>query len=220
MRAGFEFQALRAGQVSVAVDAGGRAHARRSVRAADGSLVWENLDCAGMPASAAIAAVSVLRADGSEPQLRTRAFASDRQLLQLIAHRASILALAGADDVHLIAKQAIDDVRAAVAGHSIAFALERLPRLGLDVGYSADRHALQLAINLAEFSGRASLLDHLIIEPCARAGAAHARTWLKAFATPRMLNDLSELAAVDVLARQLLSYQCQNNDRAQRTEAS
>jgi hypothetical protein len=167
----------------------------------------------------AIGAVTAFRSHAGGRSLRSRAFASERQLAQLVAHRASILALAGGQDATLLAKQAIDDVRGAVCGTSIAFALERLPRLGLDIGNSCDRHALQLVINLAESNGRAYLLDHLVIAPQAHAGIRHARNWLRDFATPQMLNELSELARVDVLARQLISYQRRHSGCALRNEA-
>jgi hypothetical protein len=205
--------------VSVALDVDGLAHALRSVRTAGGALTWANLERDSLPASAAIAGAAAIGSNVDGLALRSRAFASERQLAQLVAHRTSILALTGGHDLAQLAKQAIDDVRAAVCGHSIVFALERLPRLGLDVGYSCNRHALQLVINLAEANDRAYLLDHLVIEPCASAGAAHARNWLRDFATPQMLNDLSELARVDGLVRQLITYQHQQSDCAQRNEA-
>ncbi|MGO4801021.1 hypothetical protein ACEN2T_17225 [Pseudomonas sp. W22_MBD1_FP4] len=217
---GFEFQPLRAGQVSVALDVDGQANAYRSVPTASGELTWVTLERASLPATAAIAAFSAYRNLASGRHGCSPALASPRQMVQWVVHRASILAIAGAQDVAQLAKQAIDEVCDAALGRSVAFSLERLPRLGLDIGYSANRHALQLVVNLAEARGCAFLLDDLVIQPCAHAGAMHAQNWLRDFATAQILNDLSSRAGTDSIARQLITFQRQRSNGAQCHEAS
>jgi len=217
---GFEYQPLRAGQVSVALDVDGQARAYRSVPAPGGELTWATLERASLPATAAITAFGAYRNLASGRHGCSPALASPRQMVQWIAHRASILAIAGVRDVTLLAKQAIAEVSDAAFGHSVAFSLERLPPLGLDIGYSSNRHALQLVVNLAEARGRAYLLDYLMIEPCAQEGVMHARNWLRDFATAQMLNDLSGCAGADSVARQLITFQRQRINCARRHEAS
>lgn len=217
---GFEFQPLRAGLVSVALDVDGQAHAYRSVPGLGGELAWTALERTSLPAQAAIAAFSAYRCLGASIDSCSPALASPRQMVQWIAHRASILAIADARDTTLLAKQAITEVCDAAFGRSVAFSLERLPRLGLDIGYSFNRHALQLVVNLAEARGRAYLLDYLVIEPNAQAGVVHARNWLRDFATAQMLNDLSGRAAGDSVARQLITFQRRHSISALTHEAS
>ncbi|WP_219096154.1 hypothetical protein [Pseudomonas sp. UMAB-40] len=204
--------------MSVAVDVDGQAHALRSVRTAAGALTWANLERGSCVALAAVGAFNAFHARGVR-LFRGQALSSARQLAQLVVHRASILTLAGGHNAAEIEKQAIEEVLTAASGHSIAFSLEQLPRLGLDIGYSRQRHALQLVINLAEANGLAQLLDDLVIEPCAQSGVQHARNWLRDYATPQMLNDMSEFASVDGLARQLITFQRQHCECPQINEA-
>jgi len=204
----FELKPFRAGQVVVA-PAGAGVAAYRSVRHAGGTgLEWRPLDPASSQARAAVAAFEHF--SGADAGALPRIAVSRRQTAQLCAHRAALLALncsTCTSQVHLCA---IDQVLQAVAGNSSRFALEQLPALGLDIDASADRQALQLAINVAEAHLDIAMLDNLDIRPFAVGGIAAASMWITAYATPAAINYLVDLATHDDVARSLLTYRARS----------
>lgn len=204
----FELKPLRAGQIVVA-PAGAGVATYRSVRGVGGSsLEWTLLDAASSQARAAVAAF--LSFSSAEPRTMPRIAVSRRQAAQLCAHRAALLAMdcvTCTSKVHLCAT---DQVLAAVAGNSCRFALEQLPSLGLDIDASADRQALQLAINVGEAHLDIATLDALDIRPCAAGGIAAASMWITTYATPAAINYLADLATHDDVARYLLTYRARS----------
>lgn len=102
---------------------------------------------------------------------RPRCAFSERQLAQLAAYRAYLLAMDFNIDIELAASRAIEQVPIACMGESVTFALEQLLMFGLELDASRDRVASQQAINLAESHGYAEQLRHLDIRPAATTAA-------------------------------------------------
>jgi len=201
----YSLRPLRGGQVAVARAASGTLTAHRSLLTPAGGLSWTAMAAGTKGSLAAVAGFCGYQQQALRYVDRPRCAVSERQLAQLVAHRAYLLAMDFNTDIELTTSRAIEQVLAACMGDSVTFALEQLPMLGLDLDASRDRVALQLVINLAEAHGYSDLLRHLNIRPHAQAGLLLATEWLNRYATPSILNELSTLACHDDVARELLT---------------
>lgn len=201
----YSLRPLRGGQVAVARSESGPLVAYRSVLTPAGGLTWSALDAGAKGSLAAVAGLCEFHQQALRHVNRPRCALSERQLAQLAAHRAYLLAMDFNIDIELAASRAIEQVLIACMGESVTFAIEQLLMLGLDLDASRDRVALQLVINLAESHGYSDRLRHLDIRPHAHAGLLLAADWLTSYATPSILNELSTLACHDDLARELLT---------------
>lgn len=201
---GYELRPLRAGQVGVITRQGGELVALRATPVAGGALTWQTLDAQTGMARSAVAGFQRARQQLHSGEVATPCAVTQRQLMQLTAHRAALLALTGAGHFTEHADRAFSEVVDAAAGANVHIALSLLMGLGLDVGPSEARVALQLVINLAVEHQCAAALDHLQVGPNAHDAIAAASAWLSCHATPALLNTLSDLSTQCTLAQQLL----------------
>lgn len=210
----YQLKPLRSGQICVAEAEGGVLAAYRSLDAGAQGLYWEMIGVDELESRAAIIGFCTFEQHVTNSAWQPFCAVTAAQLAQLMAHRTALVAREHAEvgDLPLtrIAQQAIDHVTNAVLGESINPALRGLAQLGLDIGESRDRKALQIVINLAESNGAAELLEHLDIEPHARDGFVNAVTWLKTHATPQLLNAMANLASNSMTARLLVTSRIDN----------
>jgi hypothetical protein len=199
----YELRPLRMGQVCVTRDAGGGFCAFRAVPVDNNGLRWEPLDPQSIATQAAINGYCAWLTHSEEAAWHPECALSQRQIAQLVAHRASMLALVPNAPLIKIAFVSVSTVLRAVMGDNVALAMSALTRLGLDIGGSRNRQALQLVINLAEKTGCEHLLDALDIQPCALEGFFSAVRWIDERSTPLFLLELARLAHTNELARDL-----------------
>lgn len=204
----YELRPLRVSQVCVTRDAGDGFVAYQSVGAADNRLTWEALNPHNIATHAAINGYCAAITHAEEGVWHPQCTMSQRQIAQLVAHRSALAALALMPTAPLvkIAFQSLNAVLRAVAGDNVEHTLNALSRLGLDLGSSRNRKALQAVINLAEKTGCEHRLAHLAIQPSALDGFVNAVHWIDYHATPLFLNELALLAKTDELARDLVAH--------------
>lgn len=199
----YELRPLRMGQVCVTRDAGGGFCAFRAVPVINNGLRWEPLDPQSIATQAAINGYCAWLTHSEEAAWHPACAVSQRQLAQLVAHRSSMLALAPTAPLIKIATLSVTNVLRAVMTDDVALAMAALTRLGLDIGGSRNRLALQIVINLAEKTGCEHLLDALDIKPHALEGFFNAIRWIDERASPLFLLELARLAHTNELARDL-----------------
>lgn len=194
----YELRPLRQGQICVATFDAGQYLAFRSVSTGDNQLRWVPLDPERVATQAAITGYCAFLAQSAEAEFQPEFAVSKRQLAQLIANQAAVMTSGAPSDASLplikIAHLAASKVLRLALGNDIARTLSELPRLGLDIGCSRDRQALQVVINIAEQAGTEQLLGELDIKPFARTGFYSALRWLNDHATPGCLAKLAQLA--------------------------
>lgn len=199
----YEYQPLLQGQVCVDLDESGVFTALHAVATDNHGLRWITLDRKSFAAQAAINGYCAWLAHNEEASWRPAYAVSQRQLGQLVAHRASILALAPSTPLIKIAMLSIKNVLSTVMNDDIGQVIKGLSCLGLDVGNSRNRHALQIVIKLAEKTACEHLLDGLLILPLALDGFDNATRWIDQMATPLFLLELARLAYTDDVASEL-----------------
>lgn len=199
----YELRPLRMGQVCVTRDTGDGFCAFRAVPQGHNGLRWEPLDPQSIGTHAAINGYCAWLTHSAEAAWHPECAVSHRQIAQLVAHRSTMLALAPNAPLIKIAFVSVSCVLRAVMGDNVAVAMSALSRLGLDVGTSRNRLALQIVINLAEKTGCEHLLDALDIQPLALEGFFNATRWIDERATPLFLLELARLAHTNELARDL-----------------
>jgi hypothetical protein len=205
----YQLKPLRSGQICVAQSEGGVLSAFRSLDVGSQDLYWKRIGIDELDSRAAIIGFRTFNQHVATGAWLPGCAVTASQLAQLVAHRTAIISCdhANASDKLLtrMAQQAIDDVIGATLGGSVTHALRELAHLGLDIGQSRDRQALQIVINLAERNGATEQLECLDIEQRARNGFVNAVTWLKIHATPPLLNDIADLAVQSQVARLLVT---------------
>jgi hypothetical protein len=199
----YELRPLRMGQVCVTRDAGEGFCAFRAVPEGHNGLRWEPLDPLSIGTQAAINGYCAWLTHSAEAAWHPECAVTQRQIAQLVAHRSTMLALAPNAPLIKIAFLSVTTVLRAVMGDNVAVAMSTLPRLGLDIGTSRNRMALQTVINLAEKTGCEHLLDAMNIQPLALEGFFNATRWIDERATPLFLMELARLAHTNELARDL-----------------
>lgn len=199
----YELRPLHMGQVCVTRDAGGAFCAFRAVPVNHTALRWEPLDPESIATQAAINGYCAWLTHSEEAAWHPECAMSQRQIAQLVAHRSSMLALAPNAPLIKIAFVSVTTVLRAVMGDDVALAMSALRSLGLDMGGSRNRQALQIVINIAEKTGCEHLLDALDIQPLALEGFFNAVRWIDERATPLFLMELARLASTNELARDL-----------------
>jgi len=199
----YELRPLRMGQVCVTRDAGGGFCAFRAVPQNNNGLRWEPLDPQSFATQAAINGYCAWLTHSAEASWYPACAVSQRQIAQLVAHRSSMLALSPRAPLIKIATLSVTTVLRAVMGDNVALTLSALSRLGLDIGTTRNRLALQTVINLAEKTGCEHLLDALDIQPLALEGFFNATRWIDDRATPLFLLELARLAHTNELAHDL-----------------
>lgn len=201
----YELRPLRMGQVCVTRDAGDGYSAFRAVPEGHHGLRWEPLNPESIGSKAAINGYCAWLTHSAEAAWHPECAVSQRQIAQLVAHRSSMLALSPNTPLIKIATLSVTNVLRAVMGDNIAVSMSELTRLGLDIGTSRNRLALQTVINLAEKTGCEHLLDALDIHPHALEGFFNAVRWIDERSTPLFLVELARLVATNELARDLAS---------------
>lgn len=199
----YEFQPLLRGQVCVGRSESGVYLAYRAVPTENNGLRWDALDPQSFVSQAAINGYCAWLVHNSEAAWVLACGVSQRQIAQLVANRASILALAPCTPLMKIALLSINNVLRTVMSDDIGQVIKALSCLGLDVGNSRNRHALQVVINLAVKTACEHKLDALSILPMALDGFVHASRWIDEMATPLFLLELARLAYTDEVARDL-----------------
>lgn|GEM_PF-6647134 len=204
----YELKALRPGQICVTTDEAGAHVAYRSIPAG-ANLRWEPLDPDRLATKSAINGYCAFLAYSADADYIPECAVSQRQVAQYVANRAAFMTIEHSRAVApliKIANIATASVLKVVMGTSVANTLYALPGLGLDIGCSVDRQALQLIINVAEQSGCEHQLAELDIQPNARTGYNAALRWLNDHATPASLAKLVQLAAYNPVATDLATY--------------
>lgn len=199
----YEFQPLLKGQVCVARSESGVYLAYRAVPTENNGLRWEALDPQSFVSQAAINGYCAWLVYKEEASWVPTYGVSHRQIAQLVANRASILALAPSTPLIKIALLSINNVLRTVACNDIGQVINALSCLGLDIGNTRNRLALQLVINVAVKAACEHKLDALSILPLALDGFDHATRWIDEMATPLFLLELARLAHTDEIARDL-----------------
>lgn len=208
----YELRPLRSGQICVAPTREEPLVAYRSVLATAHSLEWTAVEPDSRTALAAVAGYRAYWGHVAATLGHWRFAMSPRQLAQMCAGRCVVMALAAPEDnLETLAASALQSVLMTTLGDDVIYALEQLPEIGLDIGCTRERRALQIVINLAEADGASAMLDYLSIEPWAANGVVHASDWLSYFATPKILNGISDMAVTDDVARELLTYRRQTH---------
>lgn len=199
----YELRPLRVGQVCVTRDAGDGFSAFRAVPEGSNALRWEPLDPQSIATQAAINGYCAWLTHSEEAAWHPECAVSQRQIAQLVAHRSSMLALSPKAPLIKIAFVSVSTVLSAVMVDDVALAMSALSGLGLDIGGSRNRQALQIVINLAEKTGCEHLLDAMDIQPLALEGFFNATRWIDERSTPLFLLELARLAHTNELAREL-----------------
>lgn len=205
----YELRPLRVGQVCVSRDVDNRLVAYQSVGAEANRLTWEPLNpCTTIAAQAAISGYCAAIKHSEDGVWHPQYAVSQRQIAQLVAHRSALVALALMPTAPLskIAFQSLNSVLRAVVGDNVEHTMTALSCLGLDIGSSRNRKALQTVINLAEKTACEHRLAHLAIQPSALDGFVNAVHWIDYHATPLFLNELALMAKTNELARDLAEH--------------